>query len=68
MEQDQFNKIKEIADQERRETLSNEEGVKRKIRTLEEEKKRLDQRHRQEQSKGKNYENALGQIKNEIQE
>ena len=68
MEQDEFNKIKEIADQERRETLSNEEGVKRKIRTLEEEKKRLDQRHRQEQSKGKNYENALGQIKNEIQE
>ena len=33
MEQDEFNKIKEIADQERRETLSNEEGVKRKIRT-----------------------------------
>ena len=42
MEQDEFNKIKEIADQERRETLSNEEGVKRKIRTWEEEKKRLD--------------------------
>ena len=63
-EQEQYQNMRQIAEKERRETLTQEEGANRKLRSLEQEKKRLEEKHRQEQERGKSFENALGQIKN----
>lgn len=35
-EQEEFTKMKQIADKQRRDTLANEEGANRKLRSLEE--------------------------------
>ena len=54
-EEEEFHRIRNVADQERRQTLAQEDAYNRKLRSLEEEKRRLEAKARDEQGRGKQY-------------
>lgn len=52
-------------EKERRNTLANEEGMNKKVRSLEEEKRRLEDKIRGEADRGNNYEAMLRKVDQE---
>ena len=59
--------MQSIAEQERRQTASAQDAATRKIRSLEQERARLEGLHREEAERGLEYEEALARLREEME-
>jgi hypothetical protein len=64
----EVDKLLSEIENERRKTMANEEGINRKIRSMEDKKRKLEQRIKSQADRGQQYEAMLRKVSEEREE